>query len=54
VHPSKAARQGQMQQLSPRTALSVAEQEQSGLRKLRSDLGSKRGPYKKKEEQRIN
>ena len=32
------------------TITAVAEQDQSGLRKVRSDLGSKRGPYKKKSE----
>ena len=53
----EAQQRGQMQQLSPRalTALSEAttvaelqrEQEQAGLRKPRSDLGSTRGPYNK-------
>jgi hypothetical protein len=47
----EAQQMGQMQQWSPRalTALSgattVAEQEQAGLRKPRSDLGSTRAPY---------
>jgi hypothetical protein len=30
------------------SAMTVAEQREAGLRKTRSDLGSKRGPYKKK------
>ena len=47
----EAQQMGQMQQLSPTalTALSgattVAEQEQAGLPKVRSDLGSTRAPY---------